>query len=79
MVSLEERMQNYEKELDVRVPENKFLVVRLDGHKFSKRTPKEVYNVQFAEAMRKTLEVLVESYPPTPKPNYLRFRRKCKI
>ena len=53
-----------EKQYEVRVPSNKHLMVRLDGHKFSKFTKglTKPYDLFLARVMEKTLRSLVDKF-----------------
>jgi tRNA(His) 5'-end guanylyltransferase len=61
---LGDRMKKYEKQFEDRIPYNNFIVVRCDGHKFSKYTKgmKKPFDVILANSMVETTKDLVEKF-----------------
>ena len=62
--TLYERMKDYEADYDTKIKSDEFMIVRLDGHKFSKFTKvfKRPFDDIFAKAMEKCTIDLVQEY-----------------
>lgn len=64
-MSLAERMKKYEAAIDVRLEPSQPVILRLDGHNFSRYTApfSKPFDERFHSAMVKTSADLIESYP----------------
>ena len=64
LTSLGDRLKGYETQTETTLPMNDYLVVRLDGHKFSKFTKglTKPFDTNFNLAMRKTVEILMKEF-----------------
>jgi tRNA(His) 5'-end guanylyltransferase len=62
--SLASRHKTYEKEYEIVIPHDKFIIVRIDGHKFSKFTKgfDKPFDTFLSETMEETTKILVEEF-----------------
>lgn len=67
MIKLADTMKTYEKQAEYKIPYDNYLIVRVDGHKFSKFTKKfdKPYDYVLSLAMENTTKDLVEKFGAT--------------